>query len=172
MKQIALTLSAAALLLLPTTVVHSQGGPRNANFNAPSISGFPSGAVFLTGGGAFDPSTGFAKLSGAFRVLSDINQGPLAGARTGEGVRWDTDALLPSTTFKCTGAPSEVLKTATTDANTVVLRADFYRQGDGVNESFKAAIIISSVDLDPVLPGVQNVWVQGVGCGEANVNVR
>ena len=51
-----------------------------------------------------------------------------------------------------------------------MIRADFYRQGDGVHESFTALMIVSSVDLDPDQPGIQNVWVQGVGCGEALVN--
>ena len=51
-----------------------------------------------------------------------------------------------------------------------MLVSDFYRQGDGNDESFTAKMIVSSSDLDPVLPGVQNVWIQGVGCGSAIVN--
>jgi hypothetical protein len=78
--------------------------------------------------------------------------------------------LLPSTTFKCTGAASETLKTAQTGDKTVVLFSDFYRQGDGNDESFTAQMIVSETDLDPVAPGVQNVWVQGIGCGTAIVN--
>jgi hypothetical protein len=62
------------------------------------------------------------------------------------------------------------LKVANTSSNTVVLVSDFYRQGDGNDESFTAKMIVSSSDLDPVLPGVQNVWIQGVGCGSAIVN--
>jgi hypothetical protein len=77
-------------------------------------------------------------------------------------VRWDTVALLPSTTFQCTG--SDVVKLATTDSKTVVLLADFYRQGDGNIESFTAKMIVADSDLDPVAQGVQNVWIQGIGC--------
>ena len=58
------------------------------------------------------------------------------GCKTAQGVRWDTAALLLSTTFKCTGGAAEALKPAFTSANTVVLRADFYRAGDGNDESF------------------------------------
>ena len=72
--------------------------------------------------------------------------------------------------FKCTGAASEAFKTAVTGDKTIVISADFYRQGDGNDESFTAQMIVSDTDLDPVLPGVQNVWVQGVGCGTAIAN--
>src|SRR5207249_10471966 len=90
-------------------------------------------------------------------------------SRTGDSVGYST-ALLSSTTFKCTGATSEPLQTANTSANTVVLVADFYRQGDGNDESFTAKMIVSEVDLDPVTPGIQNVWIQQVGCGTGIVN--
>jgi hypothetical protein len=54
---------------------------------------------------------------------------------------------------------------------TVVLLADFYRAGDGNEESFTANMIVSAVDIAPDLSGVQNVWVQGVGCTTVLVNV-
>jgi hypothetical protein len=79
-------------------------------------------------------------------------------------------ALQPSTTFKCTIAASEVLKTVVTDNDTVVMIADFYRQGDGIEESFTAKMFVSKVDEAPDLPGIQNVWIQGVGCGDAIAN--
>jgi hypothetical protein len=85
-------------------------------------------------------------------------------------VRWDTSALLSSTTFKCTGATGETLKTAHTGDKTVVLFSDFYRQGDGNDESFTAQMIVSETDLAPDIEGVQNVWIQGIGCGTAIVN--
>jgi hypothetical protein len=44
-----------------------------------------------------------------------VGQGPLKGCLAGEGVRWDTVDLRRSTTFKCTGAAGESLKTATTE---------------------------------------------------------
>ena len=53
---------------------------------------------------------------------------------------------------------------------TVVLSADFYRAGDGNDESFTAKMIVSADDFAPNAPGVQNVWVQGVGCGSAVVH--
>lgn len=163
---------AAAALLAPFSSVHGSGGDQGFAFNADRISGFPSGRVRLAGGGAFDPGSGTAKAGGAFRCAEDVRQGPLAGLRAGEGVRWDAVEVLPSIGFKCSGSAAEPLKTAVTGGRTIVLRADFYRQGDGVEESFSAAMIVSANDLDPDLPGRQNVWIQGVGCGEAIVNFR
>jgi hypothetical protein len=170
MNRKVITVSAAALLLLPVSNAISQGPPQNFSFNVQNVSGFPTGSVSLTGGGTYDLASGIIHTGGSFSVLSDINQGPLAGAKAGEGVRWDADKLLASTTFKCTG--NGVVRPATTDANTVVILADFYRAGDGVNESFKAQMIVSANDLDPDAPGVQNVWVQGVGCGAGLSNFR
>jgi hypothetical protein len=171
MKRIASVL-AFGVLLMPIANANAQGASRAVTVNAPRISGFPSGDVSLTGGGVFDPQAGFLKTGGSFSCAQDVNQGPLAGCKAGEGVRWDASEIVASTGFKCTGAAAEPLKTAVTDENTVVMRADFYRQGDGVNESFTALMIISATDLDPDLPGVQNIWIQGVGCGEALVNLR
>ena len=175
MKKIAMTLwvTALALALLSASSALGQEAKQSFGFNAASISGFPTGAAFLTGGGAYDPKTGFLKTGGGFRCLVDINQGPLSGCKAGEGIRWDAAAvapLLPSFKFKCTGAAGEALKTAVTDGDTVVMIADFYRQGDGVNESFTAKMFVSAVDEAPDLPGIQNVWIQGVGCGEAIAN--
>jgi hypothetical protein len=109
-------------------------------------------------------------LGGGFSCTSQVDQGPLAGCLTGQGVRWDTANLLRSTTFKCTGSAGEALKSASTSDETAVLRADFYRAGDGINESFTANMIVSSTDIAPDIPGVQNVWVQGVGCATAVVH--
>ena len=96
--------------------------------------------------------------------------GPADRVSRGEGVRWDTVELRRSTTFKCTGAAAEPLKTATTDENTVVLLADFYRAGDGNDESFTAQMIVSADDIAPDIGGIQNVWIQGVGCASAIAN--
>ena len=180
MKKIMMTLLAAAFMLLPTPLTLSQGKANQAfGFNAASIKGFPTGEAFLTGGGAYNPATGFVNSAGGFRCLQDVLQGPLSASinsddpgacLAGQGVRWDTVELLPSFQFKCTGAVSEPLKTAVTDDNTVVLVADFYRQGDGNEESFTARMFVSAVDEAPDLTGIQNVWIQGVGCGDATVN--
>jgi hypothetical protein len=144
-----------------------------------TVSGFPTGVVQVTGGGAYDLAADFVHSGGGFRCLADVEQGPLSvsinpadpgNCLAGQGVRWDTAALLPSTTFKCTGAATEALKTAATGDKTVVLQADFYRAGDANDESFTAQMIVSQDDLAPDIDGVQNVWVQGVGCGPAVVH--
>ena len=160
---------AAAVLLLSATASAAPGNV-GFGFNARDISGFPTGAATLTGGGAYNPVSGFVNSAGGFRCTSDIGQGPLAGCLAGEGVRWDTVDLRRSTTFKCTGSAGESLKTATTDENTVGLDADFYRAGDGNDESFTAQMIVSQDDLAPEIEGDQNVWIQGVGCGSAIVH--
>jgi hypothetical protein len=100
--------------------------------------------------------------------LEDINRGPLNGCKAGEGVRWDTVQVLDSFNFKCT--LTDTPKTVKTDDNTVVLLADFYRQGDGNIESFTAHMFVSEVDEADDIPGIQNVWIEQVGCGHAIAN--
>jgi hypothetical protein len=160
----------AAAVLLIASPAWAAGGNTGFGFNAAGISGFPTGAAFLTGGGAFNPDTGFVHSGGGFRCTSDVGQGPLKGCLAGEGVRWDTVDLRRSTSFKCTGAAAEPLKTVSTDENTVGLDADFYRAGDGNDESFTAQMIVSADDLAPDIAGIQNVWIQGVGCASAIAN--
>jgi hypothetical protein len=151
------------------------GGRSGFGFNG-SVRGFPTGAVRLTGGGSFDPTTASNTVptvtsvasAGGFDCSPTVAQGPLAGCTDGQGVRWDTAQLLASTTFKCTG--SDAGKPATTNDHTAVLLADFYRAGDGNDESFTAQMIVADGDIAPDIPGVQNLWVQGVGCGTAIVN--
>jgi hypothetical protein len=159
-----------AAVLLTVVPASAAGGHIGFGFNATGISGFPTGAARLTGGGSYDPTSGFVNSAGGFRCTSDVGQGPLSGCLSGQGVRWDTVELLRSTTFKCTGAASEALKTAVTDDNTVVLLADFYRAGDGIDESFTAQMIVSADDLASDVDGVQNVWIQGVGCAAGIAN--
>ena len=48
--------------------------------------------------------------------------------------------------------------------------ADFYRAGDGNDESFRAQMIVSATDIADDIQGLQNLWVQGVGCGTAIVH--
>ena len=126
------------------------------------------GAVALTGGGAFGSSSHPAHSGGGFRCTSSVSSGPLAGCQMGEGVRWDSDILLTGTNFKCLA--NEALKPVSTSADTVVLHADFYRAGDGIHDSFNANMFVSTHDIDDAIPGVQNVWVQGVGCATAAVH--
>ncbi len=163
-------LAAAVLtVLLGSSAAFASTGNTGFGFNAPNITG-GSGAVFLTGGGAFNSTSGFAHSAGGFRCNSSVSGGPLAGCLAGQGVRWDTATLLRSTPFKCTATDPLGVKTATTTSDTAVLQADFYRAGDGNNESFTANMFVSTEDLAPDVPGVQNVWVQGVGCGSAVVH--
>ena len=145
-------------------------------FNARDISGI-SGAVTLTGGGAYNPDTAgsadpFVHSGGGFGCTADVGgTGLLSGCLAGQGVRWDTAdtaGLLTSTLFKCTAA--DPAKMAFTSDNTVVLAADFYRAGDGNDESFNARMIVSDTDIDGDIAGDQNVWIQGVGCASATVN--
>jgi hypothetical protein len=154
-------------IFLGPSVALASNGNTGFGFNAPQVAGAPTGSVFLTGGGAFNLSTGFVHSAGGFRCTSGVSQGPLSGCSAGQGVRWDTASLLPSTVFTCTG---ETEPTARTADSTVVLLADFYRAGDGNDESFTAKMIVSADDFAPNDPGVQNVWVQGVGCGTATVH--
>ena len=160
----------ATAVLLVSASAFAATGNVGFGFNAREISGFPTGSATLTGGGAYNPVSGFVHSAGGFRCTGDVHQGPLAGCLAGEGVRWDTVNLLRSTTFKCTGAAAEPLKTATTDENTVVLLADFYRAGDGNDESFTAQMIVSADDIAPDIGGIQKVWIQGVGCASAIAN--
>jgi len=144
-------------------------------FNSTDISGFPHGNVILTGGGAYVPGTDFAHAGGHFHCTDSVLQGPLSTSikdgtpcLAGEGIRWDTAGLLPSTTLSCTGVDSE--PPAITGDTTVVLQADFYRQGDGNDESFTAKMAVSDTDLAPNIPGTQTIWIQGVGCGTGSAN--
>jgi len=157
----------ASAVVLIASPAWAAPGHIGFGFNARGISGFLTGAASLTGGGSYVPGTDFAKSAGGFRCTSDVRQGPLNGCLKGQGVRWDTVELLASTTFKCTGAAAESLKTAVTDNDTVVLLADFYRAGDGNDESFTAQMIVSADDLAPDIAGIQKVWIQGVGCAQA-----
>jgi hypothetical protein len=134
-----------------------------------------AGTVILAGGGSFNPTTASnivpsdtrASGGGRFNCTETVNAGPLANCGAGEGVRWDTVQLLASTTFRCSGA--DIVRSASTDNRTAILIADFYRIGDGNEDSFTAQIIVSEDDIAVDLPGVQNVWIQGVGCGPAIV---
>jgi hypothetical protein len=171
--------TAFLVVLLGASAAGAAGPNTSFGFNARDITGLNanSGAVTLTGGSAFNSSTGHpAHAGGHFRCTSTVvvvvnppNPPLLNGCQTGQGVRWDSDMLLPNQTFKCV-ASSPVANTVSTSDDTVVLHADFYRAGDGINESFQANMIVSAHDIDSVVPGVQNVWVQGVGCATGAVH--
>ena len=156
--------------------VHQPGPRIGFGFNG-HASGFPTGAVTLTGGGSFNAATASNVVpndttdvhsGGGFSCTDPVAQGPLTGCGKDQGVRWDTAQLLASTQFKC--SLGDALKPAATGDSTVVLLADFYRAGDANDESFTAQMIVSETDLAPLIPGEQHLWVQGVGCGDAVVN--
>ncbi len=161
--------TAAVAVLLGSSAAFASTDHTGFGFIAPNISG-ASGAAFLAGGGVFDSTTGFVHAGGAFKCTSTVSSGPLAGCMAGQGVRWDTASLLRSTPFKCTATDPAGVKTGTTTKDTAALRADFYRAGDGNHESFTANVIVSANDIAPDVPGIQNAWIQGVGCGSALVH--
>jgi len=174
----AVVASAANSAGSPASTVGPQSESRvGFGFNG-TVKGFLTGKVFLTGGGSYDRAANVVHAGGGFSCLEPVLQGPLSisinpndpgPCLKDEGVRWDTAAIVPSTTFKCTGAAGETLKPAVTSDHTVVLQADFYRAGDGNDESFTGKIILSDVDIAPDFPGV-NLWVEKVGCGAAVMN--
>lgn len=149
-----------------------EGGRIGFGFN-----GTAGGRVFLTGGGSFvlasaasaAPGENIVSGGGGFRCVVAVGQGPLAGCGEGEGVRWNAVEVLANTTFRCSGADAP--KPATTTPNLVIVLADFYRAGDGIEESFRAQFIVSDRDIAADVPGVQTLWVQGVGCDEAQVQL-
>ena len=171
MKMIAAVV-VAGVLLVPVSNAHSQGAGHSFSVQAADISGDPTGAVLFSGGGHFDPLSGALRGGGHFRCTRDIDQGPLTGCKAGEGVRWEAVSILPSTGFSCTGSPAEPVKTVVTDGNTIAMQVNFFREGDGAIKSFTARVFISADDEDSDRPGIQNVWIAGVGCGEARVNIR
>ena len=165
------TAPAATSTRLPVAAAATVGGSQvGFGFNG------TAGVVILTGGGSFNPATASnivptdtrAVAGGGFSCTDNITAGPLANCLAGEGVRWDTVQLLASSNFKCSGA--DIVRSASTSNRTAVLIADFYRAGDGNEDSFTAPMIVSEDDIALDLPGVQNVWIQGVGCGPAIVN--
>jgi hypothetical protein len=163
----ALLASAFVLAILLAAPGFASAGHTGFGFNGDIT--VATNAASLSGGGSFDPDAGFLKAGGGFRCNATIAAGPLAGCQAGEGVRWHADELLASSGFKCIG--SESLKTAFTGVGVVVMKADFYRAGDGNNASFSANMFVSDHDLDPDVDGIQNLWIQVVGCGDANVNI-
>jgi hypothetical protein len=164
------TIAVISLVFGGALMAQDSGTKHAFGFNSVKISGFPTGSVRLTGGGAYNTASHFVNSAGGFRCTTDVNQLQLNGCKEGQGVRWDTEALLDSTGFKCTGGAGEALKNISSSGNTVVLTADFYRASDGNDESFTANMIVSTEDIAPDIQGVQNVWVQGVGCGSAIVS--
>src|SRR5829696_1354624 len=119
---------AALVLVIGASAASATSSRAGFAFAARDVRGAPAGAVALIGGGAFDSSGTFVRGGGAFRCTESVVQGPLVGCQTGQGVRWHTDAALVSTPFRCA---TDAVKTGTADADTAVIRATFFRAGDG-----------------------------------------
>lgn len=151
-------------------------GNQKSGFGFNGTLGGANGTVSLTGGGSFQFTTASnvadadtrISAGGGFRCVESVVFGALLGCESGEGVRWDAVQLLESSNFRCSGA--DAVKVGFTGQTTVVAIADFYRAGDGNKASFRAPMIVSTDDIAPDVEGVQNLWIQGVGCGSAVVN--
>ena len=165
MRRFTLVLFTACALATPAFEAHAQQG-RFLDFPLVVV----GNAIEITGGGTVNPQTGLQRTGGQFRAIQDITAGPLNGLRAGDGVRWEAVEFLPSAPFKCVG--SESAKTVTSDQNTFVMKVAFFTRGDGNTPSFTANVFVSANDEDADQPGIQNVWIQGVGCGEAQVEIR
>jgi hypothetical protein len=133
-------------------------------FVSPHIAGAPTGSVAMTGFGSYDTAAGTLRANGLFRCTDTVAQGPLSGCMQGQGIRWSSTVLNGTQRFVCgMDAPKMVI----TDGRTVAFKADFFRAGDGATPSFSANVIVSAHDIAPDVAGVQNTWIQGVGCGSA-----
>src|SRR4051794_747084 len=81
----------------PVQASFTAGERTGFGFNG-TASGFPTGAVRLTGGGSYVPITASNAASSDTKVVSSggfdcdetISQGPLNGCQEDQGVRWDT----------------------------------------------------------------------------------
>jgi hypothetical protein len=170
-RVLARVLSVAALALVAIALGAGSAGASTAYssrtsfaFFSPHIAGAPTGSVAMVGFGRYDTSAGTLRANGLFRCTDTVAQGPLSGCMSGQGVRWSSTGLNPTQRFVC---GTDAAKTVTTDTRTVAFKADFFRAGDGVTPSFSANVIVADHDIAPDVQGVQNTWIQGVGCGSA-----
>lgn len=151
-------------LLLGATSASAAGQHTAFAFVSPRIAGAPTGSVAMSGVGNYDTPTGPLQANGVFRCTETVAQGPLAGCLSGQGLRWSSTTLNATQRFVC---GTDAAKTATTDNKAVAFGADFFRIGDFGSPSFRANVIVSAHDIAPDVPGIQNTWIQGVGCGSA-----
>ena len=96
-------LVALAALALAVAAPARASAPVGFSFHSPNITGISTGSAFLTGGGAFDPAGATVHAGGGFRCTNTIAGAPFAGCQTGQGVRWDTAAVLPVVTARASG---------------------------------------------------------------------
>ena len=69
-KRLTLVTITAFVLAIALSATAQAAGNSAFGFNARDIRGFPTGAASLTGGGAFDASTGFVNSAGGFSCPS------------------------------------------------------------------------------------------------------
>src|SRR5262245_22121344 len=96
MKKIMMTLLAIAVPLLPMSSALSAEAMQAFGFNAESIKGFPTGEARLTGGGVYDPETGFVKSAGGSAVwrTSTRDYSPaVRPVKASAGIRWKSSRL-------------------------------------------------------------------------------
>ena len=154
-----------ALVLAAPSVAHAGGVDRSIDFPATTIGG-AGGQVVLVGGGTVDPKLGVVMPGGGFRVKQDVTQGPLAGLKAGEGIRWEALEQLDSISLQC-GAADEAAKAVVTDKDTIVLKAAFYRLADKAKASYFATVVVSRTKDG----GTPAIWIEGLGCGDARVSL-
>jgi hypothetical protein len=162
---------AATAVLLGSSVALAAPASTNFDFHAPNVTG-GSGSLAFNGAGNFNATSGVLDVHGHFKCTSTVSSGPLGGCMSNQGGQWVSTLALRSTPFKCTATDPAGVKTATIADDTAVLQAHFFRAGDGNTASFTANVIVSQHDIAPDIAGVQNVWVQGVGCATASVHMH
>src|SRR5512132_3659092 len=113
-RWLALLGAAAMLLIAPlgSSTALAAGSTVGFGFHAPDVSGFPTGSVALTGGGAFnlDAAASTVHAGGGFSCTHDVGEGYMSVCLQCNGVRFDTACQLAGTMFKSTGAAGEFLK--------------------------------------------------------------
>src|SRR5215467_12272914 len=75
-RKVPLSLAFLGTLAFAAPVV-AQPPQAGFGFNG-AVSGFPTGAVSVTGGGAYELASGFVHASGGFSCIEPVNQGPLS----------------------------------------------------------------------------------------------
>ena len=128
-----------------------------SGFGFQGSAGGPTGTVRLSGGGSFDPARASntvpavtsASTSGGFRCTETVAQGPLTGCLAGQGVRWDTEQLLASTTFKCSASDAPI--PFTTDDHAAALLA--YRLTGDDGQFVNSDDVTVTVNPAPALVG-------------------
>lgn len=171
MKKLTAVLMSIALLA-SFTPARGQGSSHSITARAASIVGSAGGEISLTAGGTFEPRSGLLQIRGALRIARAFVNGPLAGRPAGESLRWEGANIIPSLAIDADGTEGGAARPAVTDGTTLVLQAELFGPGDRVSASQRAKMIVSASDLDVAQDGVQNVWIEGVGFGSAEVTIR